>query len=126
MYYKKKVCLFINKYLLCGYYMSRIIPNAKHTTVNTTKISVLIVFTCWWEKQIISKYNIEDGGGTWVAQSVEQLTLAQVMISGFVGSSPALGSVLTAWSSEPGACFRFFVSISLPLSHLCSVSLSHK
>ena len=39
--------------------------------------------------------------GTWVAQSVERPTLAQVMISPSVGSSPALGSVLTAQSLEP-------------------------
>ena len=34
--------------------------------------------------------------GAWVAQSVERLTSAQVMISRFVGSSPVLGSALTA------------------------------
>ena len=39
--------------------------------------------------------------GTWVAQSVEHPTSAQVMISLFVGSSPASGSVLTAQSLEP-------------------------
>ena len=39
--------------------------------------------------------------GTWVAQSVERLTLAQVMISRSVSSSPASGSVLTAQSLEP-------------------------
>ena len=39
--------------------------------------------------------------GAWVAPSVKQLTLAQVMISQFVGSSPASGSVLTAQSLEP-------------------------
>ena len=39
--------------------------------------------------------------GTWVAQSVEPLTLAQVMISRFMSSSPASGSVLTAQSLEP-------------------------
>ena len=33
--------------------------------------------------------------GAWVAQSVKRLTLAQVMISRQVGSSPASGSVLT-------------------------------
>ena len=37
----------------------------------------------------------------WVSQLVERLTLAQVMISLLVGSSPALGSVLTAQSQEP-------------------------
>ena len=41
--------------------------------------------------------------GTWVAQSVERLTLAQVMISRFVSLSPALGSVLTAQSLEPAS-----------------------
>ena len=34
--------------------------------------------------------------GTWVTQSVTRPTSAQVMISRSVGSSPALGSVLTA------------------------------
>ena len=41
--------------------------------------------------------------GAWVAQSVERLTLAQVMISQLVSSSPALGSVLTAQSLEPAS-----------------------
>ena len=36
-----------------------------------------------------------------MAQSVERLTSAQVMISQSVGSSPASGSVLTAQSLEP-------------------------
>ena len=39
--------------------------------------------------------------GAWVAQSVKHPTSAQVMISRSVGSSPALGSVLTAQSLEP-------------------------
>ena len=38
--------------------------------------------------------------GTWVAQSVERLTSAQVMILQFVSSSPASGSVLMAQSLE--------------------------
>ena len=41
--------------------------------------------------------------GAWVAQSVKHLTLAQVMIWQFVGSSPASGSVLTAQSLEPAS-----------------------
>ena len=41
--------------------------------------------------------------GTWVAQSVERPTSAQVMISRSVSSSPALGSVLTAHSLEPAS-----------------------
>ena len=39
--------------------------------------------------------------GAWVAQLAERLTLAQVMILQFVGSSPASGSVLTSQSLEP-------------------------
>ena len=41
--------------------------------------------------------------GTWVAQSVLRPTSAQVMISQFVSSSPASGSVLTARSLEPAS-----------------------
>ena len=43
----------------------------------------------------------EEERGAWVAQSVKRPALAQVMISWFVGSSPTLGSVLTAQSLEP-------------------------
>ena len=39
--------------------------------------------------------------GAWVAQSVKDLTSAQVMISQLVGSSPASGSVLMAQNLEP-------------------------
>ena len=39
--------------------------------------------------------------GSWVAQPIERLTSAQVMISWLVSSSPASGSVLTAQSLEP-------------------------
>ena len=41
--------------------------------------------------------------GTWVAQSVKHMTLARVMISQFVGSSPTSGSVLIAQSLEPAS-----------------------
>ena len=63
--------------------------------------------------------------GTLVAQSVKCLTLAQVMISWFVGLSPASSSVLTAQSLEP-ASNSVSPSLSLPLPHVCSVSLSLK
>ena len=39
----------------------------------------------------------------WVAQSVERPTSVQVMISRFVSSGPASGSVLTAQSLEPAS-----------------------
>ena len=41
--------------------------------------------------------------GAWVAQLVKCSTLAQVIISRFVGSSSVLGSVLTAQSLEPAS-----------------------
>ena len=41
--------------------------------------------------------------GTWEALLVKRPTLAQVMISGFMSSSPALASVLTAQSLEPAS-----------------------
>ena len=60
--------------------------------------------------------------GAWVAQSVKRLTSAQVMISQFVGSSPTLGSALTAqvWS----LLWIVYLPLSLSLPHSCSVSLS--
>ena len=41
--------------------------------------------------------------GTWMAQSVERPTSAQVMILQFVSSSPVLGSMLTAQGLEPAS-----------------------
>ena len=54
------------------------------------------------------------GGGVWVVQSVKRPTLAQVMISHLVDSSPTLGSVLTAQSLEP-ASDAVSPSLSAPL-----------
>ena len=62
-------------------------------------------------------------GGAWVAQLVERPTSAQVMISQFVGLSPALGSVPTAQSLE-SASDSVSPCLSLPLPLLCSLSLS--
>ena len=64
--------------------------------------------------------------GTWVAQSVEHLTSAQVKILQFVSLSPASGSVLTAQSLEPvsdsvspslSAPPLFMLCLSLPLKN---------
>ena len=63
---------------------------------------------------------IRPSRGAWVAQSVERLTLAQVMISGSVSSSPVSGSVLTAQSLEPVQILCLPLSLALPRS--CSVS----
>ena len=71
--------------------------------------------------------------GGWVAQSVKLPTLAQVVISQFVSSSPMSGFVLTAWSLAPDLdsvspslsalpplvlCLSLSVSLSLSLSKI--------
>ena len=66
-------------------------------------------------------YKKEGTWGTWVAQSVERLTLAQVMILWSVSSSPTLGSVQTAQSLEPASDS---VSPSLPAPPLLTLFLS--
>ena len=60
--------------------------------------------------------------GTQVAQ-VKHPTLAQAMISRFVSSSPASGSVLTAQSLEPASDFGS-PSLSAPPLLVLSLSLS--
>ena len=63
--------------------------------------------------------------GRWMAQSVERLTSAQVMISWFVSSSPASGSMLTAQSLE-SASDSVFPSVSPPPPLMLCLSLSQK
>ena len=67
--------------------------------------------------------------GTWVAQLVKHPTLAQVMISWFVNSSPTSDSVLTARSLEPAldsVCVSFSLSIPLPLPFSLCLSKINK
>ena len=61
--------------------------------------------------------------GAWGAQSVKRLTSAQVMISWFVSSSPASGSVLTAQSLE-SASDSVSPSFSAPSLLMLLLSLS--
>ena len=57
--------------------------------------------------------------GAWVAQSVGRPTSTQIMISWFMSSSPASGSVLIAWSLEPASdSVSPFLSASLSLSEI--------
>ena len=58
---------------------------------------------------------------TWVAQSVEHLTWAQVMISQFVSPSPSSGSLLSV--GNPLWIFYTPLSLLLPDFHLCALSL---
>ena len=63
--------------------------------------------------------------GHLAAQSVELPTSAQVMISRFVGSSPASGSVLTAQSLE-AASNSVSPSLSAPPPLTICLSVSQK
>ena len=66
------------------------------------------------------------GAPGWLSWLSVQLWIsAQVMISRFMSSSPASGSVLNA-CSEPGSCFGCCVSLSLCPSPACTLSLSLK
>ena len=68
---------------------------------------------------------VKNKWGAWVAESVERLTSAEVMISQFVGSSPVSGSVLTAWSLEPTSdSVSPSLSVRPPLALCLSLSLS--
>ena len=57
-----------------------------------------------------------------MAQSVERPNSAQVMISKFLSSGPESDY---ADSSEPGACFRFCISLSLCPSPVHALSLKN-
>ena len=59
-----------------------------------------------------------------MAQLIECLTLAQVMISQFVDSSPALGFALKAQARSLLQILCFSLSLPLPDSHPVSLSLS--
>ena len=63
--------------------------------------------------------------GTWVAQLVKRLTYVQVMISQFMSSSPASGSVRTAQSLEPASdSVSPSLSAPPPLTFCLSLSVS--
>lgn len=70
-----------------------------------------------------TKLQKKSSWGTWVAQLAKRPTLAQVIISRFMGLSP-IG--LCAHSSEMEACFRFCVSLSFCPSPAHALSLSQK
>ena len=60
----------------------------------------------WVRERLLKGSGKRNGAGVgdaWVAQSVKRPTSAQVTISGFESSSPALDSVLTARSLEPAS-----------------------
>ena len=63
--------------------------------------------------------------GTWVARLVKCPTLAQVMISQFVSSSPTSGSVQTAQSLQP-ASDSVSPSLCPSPAHALSLSVSQQ
>ena len=65
-------------------------------------------------KKVTWRQDVYKLAGAWVAQSVKNLTSAQVRILWLVSSSPMSSSVLTAQSLEPALDS---VSPSLPLPH---------
>ena len=68
----------------------------------------------------IRRIQIPNGGVSGWLKLVKHPASAQVMISQFVGSSPALGSVLTPWSLEPASDHVTpFLSLPLPAHALC-------
>ena len=78
----------------------------------------------WKSLKLYVLFKMKNYWGAWVAQSVERPTSAQVMISQFVSSSPASGSVLTAQSLGPALDS---VSPCLPLpARILSLCLSLK
>ena len=64
--------------------------------------------------------------GARVGQSVKPLTLAEIMMSQFVGLSPMSGSVLTAQSLVPASDSVSPFSLCPSPSHALSLSLSQK
>ena len=91
-------------------------PPIKKHTKNSEKDFLECIFTYIDDIFIEIKYS----RSTWVAQSVERPTSAQVMICWLTSSSPASGSVLTARSLLWVLC----LPLSLLLSHSHSVCLS--
>ena len=85
----------------------------------TPSIPLTVVLSPWSWAQL-HPLKIHTLRGAWVVQSVEQPTLAHVVISRFVDSSPASGSLLSAQSPLQILC----APISLPLPHSCPLSLS--
>ena len=84
-------------------------PGAKGSSVFTNQSTCYITSIKDW--------------GTWVVQLVEHLTLAQVMISRFVSSSPTLDSLLSAQSLEP-ASDSVSSNLSAPLLLMLCLSVS--
>ena len=72
-----------------------------------------------FKEKLLQEIKMDIIRGSWVAQWVKCPTLAQVIISRYMSSSPALGSVLTAQSMEPASDSVFPPLSAPPLLTLC-------
>ena len=70
--------------------------------------------------------NIYNDGDAWVARSVKRLTSARVVILRLMGSSPASGSVLPAWSLLGILCLPLSLRPSPARAVSLSLSLKNK
>ena len=72
----------------------------------------------WRQFHLLTEDFLSPGGGGCLGDSVEHPTSAQIMILGFMSSSPASGSLLSAQSPSPSLCappIAFSLSLSLSL-----------
>ena len=86
-------------------------------------MKIVSFFYSFRYKSIVTLVNDSVLWCTWVAHSVKQLTLAQVIISWFVGLSPTSGIALTV-QRLLGILIYLSILISLPLPNLHTLSLS--
>ena len=110
-----------------GFISSSSISWLHHLGLVTEPCGASVSSSVQWGQQLVvpasQGFETDMSWGTWVAQWAEYLTSAQVTISQFVSSSPALGSVLTAQSLEP-ALDSVSPSLSAPPLLMLSLSVS--
>ena len=107
-------CLEVTTYVYVCLSLSR--QNASFTRAGMPSTLVTAMPLALGTQQALNRYLLKNRG-TWVAQSAERLTSAQVVVSPFVGSSPVSGSVLTAH----GACFGTSVPLLLCPCPACAL-----
>ena len=95
----------------------------EHTEVNVHQASHKICVFGTFCRFVLSRSKSAYTRGAWAAQWVKGRTSAQVRISRFVSSSPALGSVLTAPSLGPASASVSPTSVCpTPLTFCLSLS----
>ena len=95
------VRLLVSAQVMISQFMSLSPASGSVLTAQSLEPASDSVSLCPSPARTLSLSKINKHWGAWVAQSVERPTSAQIMISRFLSSSPASGSVLTAQSLEP-------------------------